>query len=56
MTERKLEIKEAYTKAIKAFGNEKANEILEIILTTEIAHQNITEQMAGMFREEFMAA
>lgn len=56
MTKRELEIKEAYTKAIKAFGNEKANEILEIILNTEIAHQNITEQIAGMFKEDFMAA
>lgn len=55
MTKRALEIREAYTKAIKAFGIEKANEILGIILNTEIAHQNLTEQMAEAIRSEIAA-
>lgn len=55
MTERKIEIRTAYERAIKAFGYEKANEILGIILNTEIAHQNLTEQMAEAIRSEIAA-
>lgn len=56
MTQRKNELRTAYEMAIKHFGLEKANEILGIILDTEIRHQNITEQMAEAFKAEFTAA
>lgn len=55
MTERKNEIRTAYERAIEAFGLAKANEILGIILNTEIAHQNLTEQMAEAIRSEIAA-
>ena len=55
MTKRALEIREAYTKALAFFGYEKANEILGIILNTEIAHQNLTEQMAEAIKSEIVA-